>query len=159
MMYRRWMRREKITARLLAALLAAMLSIPLGAQSTTELHPFSYDVQSEVTLQGTTSSVLQKPAPGMVFGAHVWLTTASGAVDVSLGRFGLRGKGAVPVEAGKQMEVTGVMKTIKDHQVFLARTVKVEGGIYQIRNEHGIEISPQARPGAIEKSEQKGNSL
>lgn len=165
------MRAKEITVGLLAKCLFAMLAIPLGAQSAPAIHPFSYDASSEVKISGAVSSVLLKPASGMVFGSHLLLTTSSGAVDVSLGRFGLRGKGAISLAAGQHVEVTGVMKTIKDQQVFLARTIKVGGETYTIRNEHGIEISPQARPrtnepggnepgsNENEKSELRGNSL
>ncbi len=140
-------------AGLLAGLLSAMLAIPLAAQSSPDLHPFSYDVTREVTLNGTVSSVLLKPAPGMVVGSHLLLTSPTGRVDVSLGRFGLRGRGALSIAAGQQIEVTGVMKTLKDQPVFLARTIKVGSQIYTIRSEHGVEVSPQAR------AAQKGDSL
>ncbi len=113
-----------------------------------------YDITKEVTVNGTVSSVLTKPAPGMIMGSHFMLSTLSGPVDASLGRFGLRGKGALSVAPGQQVEVTGVMKTLKDKQVFLTRTVKVGGHVYTIRNEHGIPVSPRARGRA-----QKGESL
>jgi hypothetical protein len=133
------------------------LSPPVQAQ-TAERHagPFSYDVSQEVTLKGTVSSVLTKPAPGMIMGSHVLLTTALGPVDASLGRFGLRSKSAVPVAPGQQIEVTGVMKTIKDKQVFLTRTVKIGGEVYTIRNEHGFPVSPQARQRASRKTAGEG---
>ena len=94
-------------------------------------------------------------AAGMIFGSHLLLMTLSGRVDVSLGRFGLRGKGALAVTAGQPVDVTGILKTINDQPVFLARTVKVGANTYTIRNEHGIEISPQAR----EPRSEKGSSL
>jgi len=140
------------------ALLFLISPQPLAqAQTTAETRaagPFSYDISKEVTLNGAVSSVLTKPAAGMIWGSHLLLATASGPVDASLGRFGLRGKGAVSVAAGQQIEVTGVMRTIKDKQVLLARTVKVGGQVYTIRNEHGVPVSPQARERA-----QKGESL
>jgi hypothetical protein len=156
-MKRRYWMRNKAATRLLAVVLAAM-AIPLAAQSSPAPHPFSYDIRNEVTINGTVSSVLPKSAPGLVSGSHLLVATASGNLDVSLGRFGLHGKGVPQIVAGQQIEVTGVMKTIKGQQVFLARTVKVSGETYTIRNEHGIEISPQARPG-VQKAEAKGNSL
>jgi hypothetical protein len=73
-------------------------------------------------------------------------------VDASLGRFGLLGKDAASVAAGQQIEVTGVMKTIKDKQVFLVRTVKAGGQVYTIRNEHGVPVPPQARERASRKT-------
>lgn len=120
--------------------------------------PFSYDITNEVTLTGTVSSVLTKAAPGMILGSHLLLATPSGAVDASLGRFGLRGNGAISVTAGQQIEATGVMKMIKDKPIFLVRTVKVGGAVYTIRNEHGIPVSPQARERAGQKTDLTGGS-
>jgi len=112
------------------------------AAETRTARPFTYDVTQEVTLSGTVSSVLTKPAAGMIMGSHLLLATPSGPVDASLGRFGLLGKGAVSVTAGQQIEVTGVMKTLNDKQVLLVRTVKTGGQIYTIRNQHGFPVPP-----------------
>jgi hypothetical protein len=140
-----------------AWILAAFVALPitLTAQSSLAPHSFSYDVRDEVTISGAVTSVFARPAPGMVFGSHLVVATASGNVDVSLGRFGLRGKGAPSIGNGEQIEITGVMKTIKGQQLFLARMLKMHGETYTLRSEHGIEISPQARPGANGKTEAK----
>jgi hypothetical protein len=135
---------SRLIAGLLAGLLLAILAVPLVAQPATQTHPY-YDVKLEVTLSGTVSSVISKTTPGMVAGSHLMLTTESGAVDASLGRWGMQGKGALSVAAGQSVEVTGVMKTLRDKQVFVARTVKVGGQTYVMRNEHGIAVSPQSR--------------
>ena len=149
---------RRVVAGLVMFLVSTALTIPLLAQTAAAPHPFRYDIANETTVSGVVASVLVKPASGMIFGSHLLLTTASGPVDVSLGRFGLQGKGALVVTVGQQVEVTGELKTIKDRKVFLARTVKVGAEIYTIRNEHGIEISPQARERAGEQSG-KGSSL
>jgi hypothetical protein len=91
----------------------------------------------------------------MIAGSHLLLETSAGIVDASLGRFGLRGNGALSVAAGQQIEATGVVKTIHDKSVFLVRTVKIGDQIYTIRNQHGFPVSPQAR----ERASQKGGSL
>jgi hypothetical protein len=145
------------------ALLSLISSIaPVQAQTaaieTRRAEPY-YDVAREVTLKGTVSSVLTEPSPGMIMGSHLLLATASGDVDASLGRFGLLGKDAFSVAAGQQVEVTGVMKTLMDKQVFVARTVKVGGQVYTMRNQHGIQVSPQARERARQMTTQKGDSL
>lgn len=135
----------------------------LQAQATTSAAksatPFSYDTSEEVTVAGTVSSVLTDAAPGMIVGSHLLLATSSGPVDGSLGRFGLRGYGAVSVAAGQQIEATGVLKTIKDKPVLLVRIVKVGSEIYTIRNQHGVLLSPQARERASHKTGPKGDSL
>jgi hypothetical protein len=133
---------------------------PIQAQTaagTTRAAGFSgYDLAEEVTITGTVSSVIMKAAPGMIVGSHLLLATPSGAVDASLGRFGLQGAGAVSVVAGQQIEANGVIKTIRDKPIFLVRTVKVSGEVYTVRNEHGFPVSPQARERASQKTSQKG---
>jgi hypothetical protein len=140
------------------ALLCFVLASPPTQAQTSERHAglLSYDISQEVTLNGTVSSVLPNPARGMMMGSHLLLATSSGPVDASLASFGLQGKGAVSVTPGQQIEVTGVMKTINDKQVFLTRTVKANGQIYTIRNERGIPMSPQARERASRKTSGEG---
>ena len=141
---------NRMIAALLAGLLFAILAIPLIAQPAGE-SPLSYDISKEVTLSGTVSALTAKPAPGMMWGAYLMLQTASGQVAANLGRWALAGKGALAVTPGQQVEVTGVMTTLRDKEVFMARTVKVNGKVYTMRNERGIPLSPQARKRAAEK--------
>jgi hypothetical protein len=95
----------------------------------------------------------------MIIGPHLLLTTASGKVDASLGKWGLQGKGALSVAAGDQVEVTGVMKTFMNQQVLVVRTVKAGGQVHTMRNEHGIQVSPQARERMSQNTSQKGDTL
>ena len=149
----------RIIPALLAGLLIAILVIPLSAQPVAHSRSF-YDMTHEVTLSGTVSSVLTKPSPQMIVGSHLLFATDASVVDASLGRWGLQGKGALSVVPGQPVEVIGVMKTLKGgQQVFIVRTVKADGQIYTIRNEHGIPVSPQARERASQKAAQKGGSL
>jgi hypothetical protein len=145
----------QIIAGLLTAMLFAVVTVPLGA---AEPHPY-YDKTQEITLKAAVSSVLTMAEAGMVPGGHLLLTTASGAVDASLGRFGLVGKGALSVAVGEQVEVTGMMKTLGNKQVFLVRSVKAGGRVYTMRNEYGVQVSPQSRLRASQKTTQKGESL
>jgi DNA/RNA endonuclease YhcR with UshA esterase domain len=148
----------RLIAGLLAGLLFAILALPLVAQSERESRAF-YDIAKEVTLTGTVSSVLAKPAAGMLFGSHLMLDTNLGQVDASLGKWGLQGKGALSVAAGEAVEVTGVMKTMNDKPVFIVRTVKVSGQVFTIRNQYGVPRSPQSRERASQKAAQGGESL
>jgi hypothetical protein len=141
--------------RILALALLVLIPLPPQVHAQTAVEPAGpsrYDISQEVTLNATVSAVLMKPASGMIAGSHLLLATLSGPVDASLGLFGLRGKGALSVPAGQQIEVTGVMKTIRDKQVFVTRTVKVGSEIFMIRTEHGIQISPQTRERLAQKS-------
>ena len=147
MRHSRFISSTPLIAGLLTGLLLAILVVPLNAEDSDS----RYDVSKEVTLSGTVSSVLDKPAPGMIWGCHLMVETVSGRLDASLGRFGLEGKGALSVTPGQQIELTGVMKTVRDQEVFVVRTVKANGETFTMRNEHGIEVSPQARERAAEK--------
>ena len=153
---------KQIFAGLCVLVLVFLISLSPPVQAETQRSmagTFHYDVSKEITLNGTVASVLTKPTVGMIMGSHLMLTTLSGPVDASLGRFGLQGKGAASVARGQQVEVTGVMKTIHDHQVLLTRTLKVGGEVYSIRNQHGVPVSPQARERASGKTARKGESL
>jgi hypothetical protein len=158
------MRRTRFTkpipliAGLLSGLLVAILAVPLGAQPAPKTQPY-YDMAREVTLNGAVSAVVSKSS-------HLILKTTSGTVDADLGRWGFMGKGSLRVATGQQVAVTGVMKTYRDRQVFLARTVKVGSQVYTMRNQYGIPMSPQSRARAGQKPRpftsrvaQKGESL
>jgi hypothetical protein len=138
---------EGLLTGVLFAIMCAILVVPLNAEDSDS----RYDVSKEVTLSGTVSSVLRKPAPGMIWGSHLIVETVSGRLDASLGRFGLEGEGALSVTPGQQIELTGVMKTVRDKEVFVVRSVKANGITYTMRNEHGIEVSTQARERAAKK--------
>jgi hypothetical protein len=149
------MRRSRFTkftpliAGLLTGLLFAILVVPLNAHPGNL--PGTYDIGKEVTLNGTVSSVLHKPAPGMTWGSHLIIETASGRIDASLGRWGLAGKDALSVKPGQQIEVTGVMKTVREKEVLIVRSVKANGKVYAVRDHRGTEVSPQTRKLAAEK--------
>ena len=121
--------------------------------------PFTYDAAEEVTLNGTISGVLAKASPGMIPGAHLLLMTVDGAVDISLGTASRQSTGALSLTAGQQIEVVGVMKTIKQRQVFLARTVQAGSHLYVIRNQHGIPVSPIGRERTIQNAGHDGDTL
>jgi hypothetical protein len=147
MRHSRFISSTPLIARMLTGLLFAILLVPLNADDAHS----RYDVSKEVTLSGTVSSVLYKPAPGMIWGSHLMVETVSGRLDASLGRFGLEGQGALSVTPGQQIELTGVMKTVRDQEVFVVRSVKVNGKTYAMRNGHGIDVSPGTRERAAKE--------
>jgi len=157
---------KRLFAGLCALALLSVISLLATAQAQTtadDKRPFSYDVTREVTLRGTVSSVVgkssavfEKSSAGMIMGSHLLVATSDGRVDASLGKANVQGKHALPIAAGEQIEMTGVMKTIKHQQVFLVRTVTADGHVYTIRNEHGYPVSQHAREGASRKTAGEG---
>lgn len=147
--------RHPLIAGLLAGLLFAILSVPLSATTKAELHPF-YDMTQEVTLSGPVTGVVYGPSAGLIPGSHILLVTGTGTVDASLGKWGLSGNEA-SIHNGEQVTVKGVMKTLRNKQVFVVRTVEVGGHTYVIRNEHGAPLTPKSHQ-AVQKTAQKGVS-
>jgi hypothetical protein len=144
---------DKLTrtiARPLICVTLAMFAIPLIAQPGDSRE---YDVSKEVTISGAISGVVAQTTRGMLMGAHLMVTTTSGEVDASLGRWAMQGKDALSVTVGQQIELTGMMQTLNGKEVFITRTLKAGGKVYTLRNQHGIELSPQTRQRAAEKGE------
>jgi hypothetical protein len=138
MRHSRFISSTPLTAGLLTGLLFAILVVPRNSDDSDSW----YDVSKEVTLTGTVSSVLHQPAPGMTWGSHLMVETAFGRSEASLGRFGLEGEGALSVTPGQQIQPTGVMKTVRDKEVFVMRSVKANGKTFTMRNEHGSRYRP-----------------
>jgi len=137
-----------------------LLTIVGSGQAQSPSHsaaPFFYDIAQETTLTGTVTGVFTKPAPGMLPGAHLTLTTPSNSVDVSLGVFAFAGKGSLAVTGGQQIEVTGIMKTLQAKPVFLARLVKVGDTTYAIRNAHGLPVAPNTHERANQEAQNGEN--
>ena len=139
------------------------LAVPASAQTTPAAakfsRPLSYDVSKEITLNGTVSSAPTTSSRGTMMGHHLLLQTSSGVVDASLGRFAFTGWGALSVEQGQHVAVTGVMKNFSGKPVLLARSVTVNGRVYTIRNERGLPLSPHARQRISQGTVRKGGLL
>jgi hypothetical protein len=118
--------------------------------------PLSYDASKEITLSGKVESVVTKHTHGMLWGTHLMLQTTSGKMDASLGRIRLKGKGALTFEAGENVQVTGVIKTVHGDQFLLTRLVKADNHVYTIRNERGIPVAPERRNGASASGSEGG---
>jgi hypothetical protein len=143
-----------------AVLGVLLLVTPVLAQSSAAVvrqpGPLSYDISKETTLTGTVSSLTTTASRGVLPGAHLMFQTSTGSVDASLGAFAMRGRGAFSAAPGDQVAVTGVMKLIKNQQIFVARLIKVNGQTYLIRNQHGMAVPPQSRERLSQSAEAKG---
>lgn len=151
--------RDMIRTSALALLFSAIPMLTVQAQTLAPIGPLNYDAFQEVSLSGTVTGVLTKAATGMIPGVHLLLMTANGVTDVSLGTASLRGTGVLALAAGQQVEVVGVTKTIKQKQVFLARTVQAGSHVYVIRNVHGIPVSQIGRERTNQNAGHDGDTL
>ena len=140
-----------------------VFALPLHAQTSDTTKPvvhLRYDITQEMTFTGTVSSVVSASAreTKKEGGSHLIVQTTSGKVDADLGEFAMRGKGALTVTPGELIQLTGVMKTVQNQQVLIARLIQANGKVYKLRNEHGFTYHPAARKNQT-KSETKGGQL
>jgi hypothetical protein len=147
-----------------ATLLALALNAgPAHAQTTaptaTSAIPLRYDVSKEVTFSATIQSLPSKSSHSFTATSDLMLQTATGAVQGSLTQFTLRGKEALSITAGEHVQVTGVMTTtMQKKQLFLIRTIEINGRTYAIRNERGFPLAHPAS-NVVTASESKGGQL
>jgi hypothetical protein len=123
----------------------AMLLMLTRAQAQTAARanaaqPPRYDAAREITIAGSVDSLVAKPGPGMLAGAHVIVATAAGTVDAHLGNYALKGPKALTFTPGENVKLVGVMTNILGRQVFLVRTVRTGSLVYEIRNARGFLI-------------------
>jgi hypothetical protein len=149
---------------LFAALALCLFAFPIYAQTapvtTRPVAPTRYDITKEVKLSGTVSEVVKAPTRGTktAVASHLILQTTTGPVNADFGLKAMKGKKAFRVTAGEHVEVTGVMNTMNNKQVFVVRLVELNGHVYRIRNEHGFARERVARDD-VKKSESKGGVL
>jgi hypothetical protein len=128
------------------ALLAMVLAGPADGQTAAwakaAVAAPRYDVAREVTIEGTVASVITKPSPGMLAGAHAILTTPTGTVDAHLGNYAMRGARALSLASGERVKMVGILTIIKGRPVLLVRTAQTGSGLYTIRNARGFLIRP-----------------
>lgn len=104
-----------------------------------------YDVTKEITVEGSIQSLVRKPAPGAIMGAHLMVSTAQGTVDAHIGNYLVVGKNAMPFASGQSVKLTGMMVTVNQKSVFLVRTMQTGGSTITVRNEHGFLVYPGAK--------------
>jgi hypothetical protein len=132
----------------LAALALCLFALPIYAQTsavtTKSAVPSRYDITKEVTLTGTVSTVVKAATREMKMlpGSHLVLATGSGKLDATLGKYAMRNAGVSSIAPGQQVQLTGMITTVKGQQVFVTRLVQVNGHTYKVRNEHGVAVAP-----------------
>jgi hypothetical protein len=143
------MRRIEGRLCLLATLAISLLAVPLHANEAVApkrtVIASRYDLAKEVTLQGTVESLVRNAGPGALVGAHLMVSTAQGTVDAHIGNYILSGKEQMSFAPGQSVKLVGLMTTINEKNVFLARTIQTENRTVTVRSDHGFLMFPGAR--------------
>jgi hypothetical protein len=134
---------------LLATLGTSLLAKPLYANEPVAprraVIASKYDLSKEITLQGTVESLVKKPAPTTIMGAHLEVSTAQGTVDAHIGNFVLAGRTPVSFAPGQSVKLVGLMTTVNHQNIFLVRTLQTGNRTITVRSEHGFLVNPDAR--------------
>jgi hypothetical protein len=140
------MRRIESGLCLLATLAISLLAIPLHANESVApkrtVLASRYDLTKEITLTGTVQSVVMKPAPGTITGAHLMVSTSQGMVDAHIGNHLFAGKHPASFVSGESVKLVGLMTTVGHQNVLLVRTIQIGNSTITVRNEHGFLASP-----------------
>jgi hypothetical protein len=136
----------RVIAGLLPGLLLAIVAILLTAQpaysATQRPLALGYDKAHEVTINGTISEVIAKPAAGGPTGLHVMVTGAQGKVDAHLGPY-MTKEVQEALHAGTPVQIVGAMEKLHGKEYLLARQVIFGGRLVQVRSENGLLIRVQ----------------
>ena len=134
---------------LLMTLAIASLTAPLYANESVApkrtVIASRYDVSKEVTLEGTVQSLVRKPAPGTMMGAHLIVSTAQGLVDAHIGNYVAVGRYATSFASGQSVKLVGIMTEYNHQNVFVVRTIETENRTITVRNDHGFLVYPGAK--------------
>jgi hypothetical protein len=107
------------------------------------VHRTVYDASGELTISGTVRSLVSGGHPGLPSGTYLTISTPRGVVEAHLGRFALLGSQPVSLHPGEQVDVVGVMITVKSSSILLVRTIHTNTSTFVIRNEHGALLFPR----------------
>jgi hypothetical protein len=149
------MRRTRLTkpipirltiAGLLAGLLFAILTVPLGAQPASETrvgHGFGvvYDAAHEITLTGTVQEVVTRRMPGRPAGMHLFVAGPQGLVDAHVGPF-LTREMKEALHTGTPVQIVGAMASLRGRKYLMVRELNVGGTTVTVRSEHGFLVRP-----------------
>lgn len=134
---------------LLMALAIALLAAPLYADDSVApkrtVIASKYDLSKEVTLEGTVQSLVRKPAPGTIMGAHLIVSTAQGTVDAHIGNYVVAGRYATSFASGQAVKLVGIMTEFNHQNVFVVRTIQTEDRTITVRSDHGFLVYPGAK--------------
>jgi hypothetical protein len=129
-----------------------------AAATTKSTVPLRYDVSKEVTLNATVESVPGKSSDAKTQKDYLVLQTKAGAVNGKLTPFALNAKSGIVLMPGQQVKATGLMMNEQNKQVFLIRTLEVDGHSYQLRTKRGFPLEHPAQ-NSSSSTESKGGQL
>jgi hypothetical protein len=138
----RFTKPTRMVAGLLAALLFAILTVPLGAETVSTPragHGFgpAYDSAHEITLTGDIQQVVTRHVAGTPGGMHLMVAGPQGIVDAHVGPF-LSKETKEALHTGTPVQIVGAMATVRGKNYLMVRELNIGGNTITVRSEHGF---------------------
>jgi hypothetical protein len=130
------------------ALLFTLLSGTAGAQTQSAIAPrpdLAYRSDQEIRISATIQQVVSRRVEYSPAGLHLMLAGPQGAYDASLGPY-LSPDVKRSLAAGKSIEVTGAIETVRGQSYLLVRELTVNGKLITVRNERGFLLNARSGP-------------
>lgn len=99
----------------------------------------AYDLTKEVKIQGTIQKIDGFGTNGPI-GTHILLETSNGVLDAHLGFGAASSPKYLGIAIGQNVTVTGMMETVGDTSILMARILTTPNHVFVLRNEHGIPV-------------------
>jgi hypothetical protein len=115
----------------------------------------SYDVSREVFLLGTVVK-FESASSMLPMGAHVFLQTSSGQVDVHLGNAKVLQAGHLELNPGDRVRIVGEPLALGDNTYFAARIVQKGAQAVAVRNTRGSLTTPASLMTPAQKEALRG---
>lgn len=129
---------------LFALILCTPGAAPANAQTassqakTSGLVPV-YNLAKEIKIRGMIQKIDGFGASGPV-GTHIFIQTGSGLVDAHLGFGVAASRRYLGISVGESVTVIGMMESVGNKSVLIARILTTSNHIFVLRNENGIPI-------------------
>ena len=107
----------------------------------TQPQPGAYDASRDVSIVGTVAKYLANSAASPA-GAHVFLQTASGTIDVHLGDSRLLTQQNFTITEGSTLRIIGQPLNSEPGSIFLARIVQQGTQAIAVRTSRGMLLWP-----------------
>ncbi len=125
-------------------ILSGVVAVSLYAQTapsraTRNTMVSAYDISKEVKVSGTIEKI-DGFGPNGPIGTHILIQTASGVVDAHLGFGSAASAKNLGISVGQQVTVVGMMETVGNSNVLMARILTTPSRVIVLRNEHGIPV-------------------
>lgn len=134
---------------LLMALAISLLAVPVYANESATFQRAvtlsKYDVTKEVIVEGTVQSLIRRPAPGTMLGAHLMVSTAQGTVDAHIGNHLFAGRSTISFASGQAVKLVGIMTEFNHQNLFIVRAIQTGDTTITVRNERGFLVYPGSK--------------